>query len=130
MSDKLEFTAPIIPNSVPKINIHDFKDAFRNYAHADYQHEIIMNSIAEFESELNDNEEVALKLTSFGQTVILSVTDIGYSNPSLIHFHGYVDGQKATIIQHINQLSFMIMATPVIKIGTMPRRIGFVTDVD
>ncbi len=97
----------------------------RNHLLADYQYEIIMESIAEFEQDLNPNEEVALKLTSFGQTIILNVTHIEYSNPSLIHFYGYVDGQKATIIQHINQLSFMIMAVPVVVPNAKPRRIGF-----
>ena len=87
-----------------------------------------MKSITNFESNLNDNEEIALKLACFGQTIILNVTSIRYSNPSLIHFYGYVEGQKATIIQHINQLSFMIMAVPKENPKTKPRRIGFHAD--
>ncbi|MEN6568280.1 MAG: DUF6173 family protein [Veillonellales bacterium] len=101
--------------------------AVKNPLHAETQYEIILDSIKEFEKNLNDNEEIALKLASFGQTVILNVTHIEYSNPSLIHFYGYVEGKKATIIQHINQLSFMIMAVPV-EPKSKPRRIGFETN--
>lgn len=100
----------------------------KNPLHAETQYEIIMKSITNFESNLNDNEEIALKLACFGQTIILNVTSIRYSNPSLIHFYGYVEGQKATIIQHINQLSFMIMAVPKENPKTKPRRIGFHAD--
>ena len=102
----------------------------RNFQLADYQYEVIMDSIKKFEQILNPNEEIALKLASFGQTVILNVTGISYSNPSLIHFYGYVDGKKATIIQHINQLSFMMMAVPVDNPDKKPRRIGFKTGDD
>jgi len=107
------------------IDIPDLERLIRDYSLADYQYEVIMESIADFEELLNPNEEVALKLASFGQTIILNVTDIGYSNPSLIHFHGYVDGKKATIIQHINQLNFLIMAIPILNPDIKPRRIGF-----
>lgn len=102
----------------------------KNPLHAETQYEIIMKSITNFEENLNDNEEIALKLACFGQTIILNVTNIRYSNPSLIHFYGYVEGQKATIIQHINQLSFMIMAVPKENPKAKPRRIGFHADAE
>ena len=50
----------------------------RNYRDADYQYEILCNDIKEFENSLNDNQEVALKLASFGQSITLNVTNIGY----------------------------------------------------
>lgn len=84
----------------------------RNYQLADYQHEIIMEEIKEFESQLDDDHEVALKLASFGQSITIQVVEIGYSNPSLIHFHGYVNGNKATLIQHIGQLNFLMTSVP------------------
>jgi len=123
MSDKFNISLPKFPDySAMNIQI-------KNPLHAETQYEIIMKSITSFEENLKDNEEVALKLACFGQTIILNVTHIGYSNPSLIHFYGYVEGQKATIIQHINQLSFMIMAVPVENPQSKPRRIGFQTDM-
>lgn len=112
----------------PKPSILDSKDLsslLRNFQHADYQYEIIMKSIKEFESELDDEHEVAVKLASFGQSVLLNVTSIGYSNPSLIHFYGYVNGSPAELIQNVNQLNFLITSTKKEDPSKEPRRIGF-----
>lgn len=98
----------------------------RNYYLADYQFKILMESIKEFEASLDDNHEVAIQLASFGQSIVMNVTDIGYSNPSLIHFYGYVDGKKAELIQHVNQLNFLLLAVPKSDPNRPARRIGFV----
>lgn len=98
----------------------------RNYHLADYQFEILMESIKEFEASLDDNHEVAIQLASFGQSIVMNVTEIGYSNPSLIHFYGYVDGKKAELIQHVNQLNFLLLAVPKSDPNRPARRIGFV----
>lgn len=92
---------------------------------ADYQYEIIMKSIADFESELDDNQEIAIMLASFGQSILMRVTDIGYSNPSLIHFYGYVNEQKSELIQHVSQLSFLLTAVQKADSDRPARRIGF-----
>ena len=97
----------------------------RNYRNADYQYEILCKDIKEFEQSLDDEHEVALKLASFGQSITLNVTNIGYSNPSLIHFYGYVGNDKAHLIQHVNQLNFLMIATPKIDPQKPARRIGF-----
>lgn len=97
----------------------------RNYQLADYQYEIIMESIKDFESELDNEHEIALKLTSFGETITLAVTDIGYHNPSIIIFYGYVNGKPAKLIQHISQLSFLMIAVPKNEPDRPARRIGF-----
>lgn len=96
---------PIMKPVIPKIDV-------RNYNLADYSYEVIMERIKEFEDELDDDHEVAVKLASFGQTVIMSVTDIGYSNPSTLVFYGYVDGQYAMLVQHMSQLNFLLLAVP------------------
>lgn len=49
----------------------------RDYHLADYQYEVIMESIKDFESTLDDNHEVSLRLTSFGQNILLNITNIG-----------------------------------------------------
>jgi hypothetical protein len=102
----------------------------RNYQLADYQYEILMRSIHEFESELDDNYEIAVQLASFGQTIVMQVTDIGYSNPALIHFHGYINGQKSQLIQHVSQLNFLLMAVPKADPTRPANRIGFVVPDD
>lgn len=110
---------PQIKPVFPKIDV-------RNYNLADYSYDVIMERIKEFEDELDDDHEVAVKLASFGQTVIMSVTDIGYSNPSTLVFYGYVDGQYAMLVQHMSQLNFLLLAVKKAEPEKPPRRIGFV----
>ena len=97
----------------------------RDYTHADYSYEVIVKQIREFEDELDDNHEVALKLTSFGQSITLAVTDIGYANPSTLFFYGFVGNQKATLIQHVSQLNFLLLAVEKSDPEKPARRIGF-----
>lgn len=102
----------------------------RNHQLADYQYEILVRSIKEFESELDDDHEVAVKLSAFGQSIMMQVVEIGYSNPTLIHFYGYVNGSKSELIQHVNQLSFLLMVVPKADPVLPARRIGFLTPDD
>lgn len=97
----------------------------RNYNLADYSYEVILERIKYFEDSLDDEHEVAVKLASFGQALTLSVTDIGYSNPSTLIFHGYVGDQPATLIQHMSQLNFLLVAVKKSDPEKPPRRIGF-----
>ena len=97
----------------------------RDFHLADYQHEIIMNEIAEFESLLDDDHEVAIKLASFGKSITMAVTDIGYCNPEILVFCGYVGNDYATLIQHVSQLNFLLLSVPKQNPDEPPRRIGF-----
>ena len=53
---------------------------------ADHQFEILRNTIIKFQSTLGEDEEVAVLLSSFGQSVTVYVNSISYSNPCLLHF--------------------------------------------
>lgn len=97
----------------------------RNYNLADYSYDVIMNLIKEFEEDLDDDHEVGIKLASFGQSITMSVTEIGYANPSTLVFYGYVKNQFATLIQHMSQLNFLLLAVPKSDPVKPPRRIGF-----
>ena len=122
MSD--EFSSFSSPNFDPlPLN---FKEITRNYSMADYTYEIIMEQIKNFENDLDDNHEVSLLLTSFGQSITLAVTNIGYFNPTTLIFYGFVKGQRATLIQHISQLNFLLLAVEKSDPAKPPRRIGFV----
>lgn len=112
---------------MPTIN-NDLLKPARNYQHADYQYEVIIERIKEFEDSLDEEHEVALKLSSFGQSITLSVTDIGYSNPSILTFHGLVGDSCATLIQHVSQLSFLLLSVKKANPEAPPRRIGFERD--
>lgn len=108
----------------PKFITPDMIDV-RNYHNADYQFELLCNDIKDFQKTLDDSHEVGLQLASFGQSILLNVTNIGYSNPSLIHFYGYYNGNKAHLIQHVNQLSFLLVSVPKSDPNKPARRIGF-----
>lgn len=102
-----------------------FLESPRDYAQADYQYEMLMEQIKEFESTLDQDHEVMLLLSSFGQSVTMLVEEIGYANPSLIFFYGQVNGKDSTLVQHVNQLSFLIISVEKPAERSQPRRIGF-----
>lgn len=97
----------------------------RDYNMADWKYEKIIEQIKEFESFLDDDHEIGLKLASFGSSVIMSVTDIGYQNPDILYFYGFVDGKEAQLIQHISQLNFLITSIEKEDKEKPARRIGF-----
>ena len=92
------------------------------YAHTQFQ--IIKKHIQNFQKFLDAEHDVGLLLTSFGQSVLMEVTEIGYEDPVLMVFRGYVNGCMSTLIQHINQLNFLLTSVP--KEPDKPKReIGF-----
>lgn len=103
----------------------DYALLFRDHRMADYAYEVIVERIKDFEECLDDQHEVAVKLASFGQSVTLSVTDIGYSNPSTLVFYGFVGEQRAELIQHMSQLNFLLLSVQKPDPEKPPRRIGF-----
>lgn len=77
---------------------------------SDY-HERIIEMIADFESELDDTQEVGMRLVTFGQSVTFHVQNIGYYDPYLIRFIGQLeDGSPVELVQHVSQISFLLMA--------------------
>ncbi|MBD3675556.1 MAG: hypothetical protein HUJ26_18750 [Planctomycetaceae bacterium] len=87
------------------------KNARENSASAFYQR--LTKWIAEFDQELDEAHEVGVRLVSFGQTVSFHLEDIGYWNPSLISFKGTsVEGEPVELIQHVNQISILLMKLP------------------
>ena len=108
----------------------DIAPLLRDHNMADYAHEVVLRRIKDFQDELDDDHEVALQLASFGQSITLAVTSIGYSNPSTLVFYGYVDDHPATLIQHMTQLNFLLLSVPKQDPGKPPRRIGFELPTD
>ena len=103
---------------IPEINVDMW---------ADEQFEILKRYIQEFEQSLDAEHEVGIMMTNFGQSVLMYVQQITYEDPVLMVFKGYVNGREATLIQHINQLNFML--TSVEREQDRPKRqIGFVTN--
>lgn len=98
--------------SLPEISLPDLAINNRDYNHADWQYEKICEEIQNFQSNLDDEHEVALQLTNFGQSITMLVTDIGYQNPCLIYYYGEVNGRQCQLIQHVSQISFLLMSVP------------------
>ena len=94
------------------------------FSYSDPQYEILKKYIQDYESTLESDHEVALLLTHFGQSILMQVTEIGYEESVLMVFKGYVNGTMSTLIQHINQLNFLLTSVP--KEPERPaRRVGF-----
>lgn len=109
----------------PDLPILDASDFPTNYMWSDTQFELIKQYISSFEDSLDNEHEVAVMLTNFGQSVIMQVTEIGYEKSVLMIFKGFVNGQRATLIQHINQLNFLLIASKRTDLEKPKQRIGF-----
>ena len=97
----------------------------KNPQNADYQYKILVSKIKAFEESLDHEHEVAMQFASFGNPTVINVERISYCNPSIIMFNGTIDGNKATLIQHISQLNFLLLAVRKSEPELPPRRIGF-----
>ena len=117
--------------SIPEITLPESVVVDTPAAHiwVDEQYEILKKYIQEFENSLDDGYEVGLLLTNFGQSVLMQVTQVTYEQPVLMVFKGMVNGNETTLIQHINQLNFLL--TKVKKPLDSPKRpIGFLLNAE
>lgn len=96
----------------------------QQHAYSDTQFEIIKRYVLDFQRSLDGEHDIGLMLTNFGSSVLMEVTHIGYERSVLMVFTGLVNGRPSTLIQHINQLNFLL--TSVEKAPDAPKRkIGF-----
>jgi Family of unknown function (DUF6173) len=124
------------PIRMPEIDFAAMHRAKRETEMADagYAHVIfdrLRDSIAEFEQGLRPDEEVAAKLASFGSTVVIRITDIGYYNPFLLTFDGFTmddPPQRIQLVQHTTQLNCLLMAVKASEPEKPRRKIGFHSD--
>lgn len=118
---------PIINNNIPELNIENIIP--KDYTLASYKYETLMEEIKAFQEELSDDLDVMVKLVSFGESMILSIDTIGYQNPDILFFYGTnTDGNPIELIQHMSQLSFLLLAVNRTNTSTPPHRIGFLAD--
>ncbi|MET0753727.1 MAG: DUF6173 family protein [Pyrinomonadaceae bacterium] len=89
-------------------------------------HKRLIKWINDFDSTLDQEHEVGVRLVSFGQTVVFHLFDISYWNPSLISFIGITnDGEPVELIQHISQISILLMKLKRLDTSKPKRKIGF-----
>jgi len=93
---------------------------------ADQFHRRLINWINDFHKSLDEEFEVGARLVNFGQTVTFHIEDIGYWNPSLISFIGKNElGEPVELVQHISQISILLVAMKRENIEQPKRPIGF-----
>ena len=82
--------------------------------------------INKFDLALDDEHEVGVRLVSFGQSVVFHLDSLGYSNPSLISFSGTLeDGSPVELVQHVSQISVLLMKLPRPDTSKPKQPIGF-----
>jgi len=101
------------------------RQTLEDFLTADYKFEVLRTEIEEFQDKLSDEYDVVLAMASFGNDMVLQVTEIGYHNPDMLFFYGNVDGNAVQLIQHMSQLNFMLMAMKKEDPEKEPNRIGF-----
>ena len=69
----------------------------------------LMKTIDQFVSELDPSYDLVLQLVSFGKSLTIAVTEIWSLWPNLIRFDGFVDGAPVSLVQHVSQLSFLLL---------------------
>ncbi|PJX25055.1 hypothetical protein CAP50_05755 [Psychrobacter sp. L7] len=89
----------------------------------------IIRHVKDFESSLDDEQEVMILAASFGSSVTFYVSAIEFNRPNLIIFHGTTEtGGSTRLIQHCNQLNFLLQAVPKHDPDEARTPIGFTHD--
>ncbi len=84
----------------------------------------LVHQIAEFESQLDDDDEIGARLVSAPDSSVFHIVRLEFRNPELIVFHGSNEhGKPVQLLQHVTQLNVLLTALP--KETEKPRRIGF-----
>ncbi len=92
--------------------------------HVSWMYERIVRSIAKFEEELDQEQEIGARLVTFGNQEVIHIEDVGYWGPDLLIFYGESsEGKPLQLLQHQSQVNVLLVAVP--KAGPKSRRIGF-----
>ena len=82
--------------------------------------------INDFHRSLDEDYEAGACLTTFGQSVTFHIANISYWNPALILFKGFTEeGNPVELIQHISQISILLVKLKRKKPEEPKRPIGF-----
>jgi hypothetical protein len=112
-----------------EVTPHRMSDAAISANLASEFHKRLVEWINNFDSTLDQEYEVGVRLVSFGQTVVFHLDDISYWNPSLISFRGKTeDGQPVELIQHVSQISILLMKLKRPDPSKPKKKIGFIAE--
>lgn len=89
----------------------------------------LANVFEQFMSTLADNEEIGMALASFGVEHTIHVQSVRALGPSLICITGFENGAQVQLVQHLSQLSFLLIRVePASPDGIPRRKIGFAAE--
>lgn len=92
---------------------------------AEYIAKVIGQKINNFQSALSDNEDVALQIIQFNNSIFLYVTEVSHLGMGLIVLQGLDTAQRpCEIVQHISQVNLLMMIVPKAP-EILHRKIGF-----
>ena len=104
-----------------------FLASFQQASYASKFSEYLIQKINEFNSSLDAENEVGLSLVSFNQSITIHVSGVGFYDPNLVYFVGQTDtGNRIELVQHVSQISFVLVALPRLKPDEPKRQIGFI----
>ena len=91
----------------------------------------LYKEIRNYQNKLPDTEDVAMSVVQFNQSITILVKEIGYIGYNLVCFHGEdTSGKPLELIQHVQQLNFLLMVVPKLEPEAPKRKIGFVGSVE
>ncbi len=79
-----------------------------------------------FDEALDQAHEIGMTLVTFGPSITIHVTGLGFHNPSLIFFYGVTeDGNEVQLVQHVSQINFVLVKLPRLHPDEPKRPFGF-----
>ncbi|MBL8559284.1 MAG: hypothetical protein JNM47_11225 [Hyphomonadaceae bacterium] len=98
----------------------------KNVSDAQWMFQRLAQAIVAFEKQLDAEHEVGFRLVSFSEAQVFHALDIGFWAPDLILFFGRgPDGAPMQLIQHVSQVSMLLVAAKKQTPEAPPNRIGF-----
>ena len=98
----------------------------QNISPAQWMYMRIAQAIVAFEKTLDSEHEVGFHLVSTNGGQTMHVLDVGFWAPDLVLFFGRGgDGSPIQLMQHVTQVSLMLVAAKKEAPEEAPRRIGF-----
>ena len=87
----------------------------------------LYEEIKAYQNKLPDTEDVAISVVQFNQSTTILVRQIGYIGYNLVCFYGEdTSGKPLELIQHVQQLNFLLMVVSKPEPEVPKRPIGFV----
>jgi hypothetical protein len=123
MANLSELACPTIP--VSKMPPNALIESGKANQASEY-HKALVSRINNFDKSLDEDHEVGVRLVSFGSDVTFHLTALGYQNPLLITFFGTTsDGNPIELLQHVSQISILLMKLPRLNPNQPKKTIGF-----